>query len=55
MSEREAVFVKEKCADITFFAVVRDACTKSEMPPRLSEFYECSGTRILAMDHQVKI
>src|SRR6266852_1390418 len=24
------------------------------MPPRLSEFYECSGSQILAMVHQVK-
>ena len=54
MSESEAVFVKEKCTDITFFAVVRDTCTKSEMPTGLSEFYGCSGTQILAMAHQVK-
>ena len=35
--------MKEKVADITFFAMVRNTCTESEMPPRLSEFYEGSG------------
>jgi hypothetical protein len=49
VSKSEAVFVKEKRADITFFAVVRNTCTKSEMSPRLSEFYECSGTQIFAI------
>ena len=44
MSESEVVSVKEKRPDVTFFAVVRDTGTKSEMPPRLSEFYEFSDT-----------
>jgi hypothetical protein len=54
VSESETVFVKEKCTDITFSAAVRDACTIFELRPRLSEFYECSGTENLAMDHEVK-
>jgi hypothetical protein len=54
VSECEAAFIKEKCADISFFAVICDTCAKSEMSARLSEFYEWLGTQILAMVHQVK-
>jgi hypothetical protein len=31
---------ERKTTDLAFFAMVRNRCTKPEMPPRFSELYE---------------
>jgi hypothetical protein len=47
VSENEAISMKEKAADITLFAMVRNTCAKSELPPRFSELYGCSWAKSL--------
>jgi len=38
--QKAGQYDEKRMADIAFFAMVRNTCTKSEMPTRFSELYE---------------